>query len=87
MAGDAAAENDLGTAYALGKGVDLNIDEAERWFRLAARAGYAPAQANLGYLYEKGLGVSEDYDAALKLYRTAAEQRVRPGSNSHRPLL
>src|ERR1700738_1185032 len=72
-AGDLLAENNLGAAYALGRGVERSNEEAARWFALAAKSGYAPAESNLGYLYEKGLGVGQDYAAALGQYRAAAE--------------
>ena len=71
--GDAVAQNDLGSAYAFGGGVERNNEEAAKWFALAAKAGLAEAQANLGYLYEKGWGVAQDYGAALDQYRAAAE--------------
>src|SRR5216684_1201883 len=72
-AGDLLAQNNLGVAYAFGRGVERSNEEAARWFSLSAAAGFAPAQSNLGYLYEKGLGVPQDYGAALREYRAAAE--------------
>ncbi|MGK2286721.1 hypothetical protein [Pedomonas sp. V897] len=37
--GEAQAYYDLGTAYALGEGVDIDLVEAHRWYNLAALAG------------------------------------------------
>ncbi|MCH8685946.1 SEL1-like repeat protein [Pedomonas mirosovicensis] len=43
--GEAQAYYDLGTAYALGEGVDIDLIEAHRWYNLAAMAGLREAQA------------------------------------------
>lgn len=43
--GDAQAYYDLGSAYALGEGVDIDLVEAHRWYNLAAMAGIRSAQA------------------------------------------
>ena len=37
--GDAEAFYELGAAYALGEGVDIDLVEAHRWYNLAAMAG------------------------------------------------
>ena len=49
--GDAAAQNNLGTCYAMGEGVEKDEAEAEKWFRRAADQGYPPAQRNLSRLH------------------------------------
>jgi len=43
--GDAQAYYELGSAYALGEGVDIDLIEAHRWYNLAALAGVKSAQA------------------------------------------
>lgn len=43
--GDAQAYYDLGSAYSLGEGVDIDLIEAHRWYNLAALAGIKGAQA------------------------------------------
>ena len=43
--GEAQAYYELGTAYALGEGVDIDLIEAHRWYNLAAMAGFREAQA------------------------------------------
>lgn len=45
----------VGMMYFRGKGVPLNYEEAEKWFRLAAEQGDAFAQYKLGDLYEHGV--------------------------------
>jgi len=42
----------LAVAYQFGKGVDQDIYEAIRWYRMAANGGDPNAQNNLGYLYQ-----------------------------------
>lgn len=44
--GDAQAYYDLGNAYSLGDGVDIDLVEAHRWYNLAALAGIKGAQAD-----------------------------------------
>lgn len=44
--GDAQAYYELGSAYSLGEGVDIDLVEAHRWYNLAALAGLRHAQAD-----------------------------------------
>jgi TPR repeat protein len=60
--------------YYYGEGVSQDINEAAKWFRLAAEQGYAKAEYNLGLMYDKGEGVRQDTNEAFKWYRLAAEQ-------------
>jgi localization factor PodJL len=71
--GDAAAEFEVATRFADGRGVPQNLPEAAIWFERAAGRGLAPAQFRLGGLYEKGLGVQKNLDTARRLYLAAAE--------------
>ena len=41
------AMNNLGAAYAQGKGVKKDLDEALRWFLMSAQSGNAQAVGNL----------------------------------------
>jgi hypothetical protein len=72
--GDAAAQNNLGVMFHLGKGVAQDHSLAFKWYNLAANQGYDMAQHNLGMLYVYGLGVPQDYVEALRWYRRAAMQ-------------
>jgi localization factor PodJL len=69
-----AAEYELGTRYAEGRGVARDLSEATRWLQRAADAGFAPAQFRLGSLKEKGEGVKKDPEAARRLYLAAARK-------------
>jgi len=55
-------------------GREVDLTEAVRWYRLAARQSHAGAQNALGYMYMTGRGVPQDYGDALRWYRSAAEQ-------------
>lgn len=48
--GDADAAFNLGQAYRLGKGVPLDLSQAQSWLEKAARKGHVDAQATLGLL-------------------------------------
>ena len=48
--GDADAAFNLGQAYRLGKGVPLDLAQAQGWLERAARAGHVDAQSTLGLL-------------------------------------
>jgi len=48
--GDADAAFNLGQAYRLGKGVDLNLAAAQTWYERAADKGHLDAQTTLGLL-------------------------------------
>jgi localization factor PodJL len=71
--GDAAAEFEVATRFAEGRGVPQNPSEAAAWFERAAGKGLVPAQFRLGGLYEKGIGVGKNLDTARRLYVAAAE--------------
>jgi localization factor PodJL len=74
LAGDPAAEYEVATRFADGRGVPQNNEQAVYWLQLAAKQGLAPAQFRLGGLYEKGLGVRKDLATARDLYLAAAQK-------------
>ncbi len=74
MKGDPAAAYEIGTRFAEGKGVPVNLDEAAKWYDRAAEAGVIPAVFRLGTFYEKGLSVKKDIDIARRYYLQAAER-------------
>ena len=76
--GDAVAQNELGSRYYAGRGVERDDAEAARWIRLAAAQGYAPAQYNLGLLHFRNRGVAGNDAEAARWYRAAAEQGYAP---------
>jgi TPR repeat protein len=73
MAGQGAAENDLGTFFVLGIEVPQSVEQAAYWYRRAADQGVANASYNLGVLLERGLGVPRDPEAAVARFRESAE--------------
>jgi len=70
--GDAAAEFEIASRFAEGRGVPRNLAAAADWFERAAKQGLAPAQLRLGSLYEKGLGVKKSIETARRHYLMAA---------------
>jgi len=62
--GDPNAQNTLGLRYATGDGVELNEQEAVRWFIKAAEQGNVLAQSKLGSIYFSGRGVPPDPNRA-----------------------
>ena len=48
--GDADAAFNLGQAYRIGKGVPLNLAQAQSWYEVAARKGHVDAATSLGIL-------------------------------------
>jgi localization factor PodJL len=71
--GDPAAEFEIATRLAEGRGVPQDLTAAAAWFERAAKQGLAPAQLRLGSLYEKGLGVIKNIETARQHYLSAAE--------------
>ncbi len=54
-AGDADAQFNLGQAYKLGRGVPMDMAQAERWYALAAQQGHVQAENNYGLiLFQNG---------------------------------
>ena len=74
VAGNPAAEYEIGVRYSQGRGVPVDLELAALWFENAANHGLAPAQYRLGSLYEKGLGVKKDLNKARALYLQAADK-------------
>ncbi|QDP18679.1 SPOR domain-containing protein [Sphingomonas xanthus] len=67
--GDADAAFNLGQAYRLGKGVPLDLGQAQNWLERAARKGHVDAQATLGLLlFQNGNRVT-----ALRWLKGAAD--------------
>jgi len=73
----------LGQFYHNGQaGLEINYEEAVKWYRKAAEKGYALGQTNLGVMYVNGQGVEKDYSEAIKWYRKAAEQKNAIAQNN-----
>jgi TPR repeat protein len=67
--GDADAMGALGTAYELGRGAAPNVQDAKRWYRLAANAGNAAAMCRLAFMYDHMAGATIHTEEAVKWYR------------------
>ncbi len=78
MAGDVAAQMELGNQYFFGDKRPRNYTIAAWWFRKAALQNCREAQFNLGLCYENGLGVKKDRYQAFQFYKQAAEGRIQP---------
>ena len=63
-----AAEYEIASRYAEGRGVPQTSNAAAEWFERAAKQGLAPAQFRLGGLYEKGLGVKKNSTPRRRFY-------------------
>ena len=72
--GDPDGQFGLGLLYANGWGVDLNDDEALKWYGLAVEQGHAEAAYNLAVMCANGWGVPQSDDDAFKWYSIAAER-------------
>lgn len=75
-AGDANACYGLGLMYGNGFGVDMNDDNALKYYTCAAEQGHAEAQNNLGVMHQNGWGVPQSDEIALEWFRLAAEQGI-----------
>ncbi|MDO4483702.1 MAG: toll/interleukin-1 receptor domain-containing protein [Clostridia bacterium] len=74
LAGNEQACLMLGDSYQRGRGVEVNPEEAFRWFELGASYGNDAALAAVGNCYINGEGVAKDVAAALPYYEKAAEK-------------
>jgi len=72
--GCAAAQFNIGCFCSTGVGVDLDKEEAAKWFKMASDQGRANAQNNLGVLYLTGQGVEQDRKKAAELFKLASAQ-------------
>jgi localization factor PodJL len=70
--GDAAAEYEIATRYAEGRGVVADLGEAARWYERSAGKGVALAQFRYATMLEKGVGVKKDLGQARRYYLAAA---------------
>jgi cell division septation protein DedD len=69
-AGDPNAEFNLGQAYRLGRGLQTNAAESQKWFERAATQGHVDAETTLGLL----LFQTGDQAGGLKWLKLAADQ-------------
>lgn len=64
----------LGTMYATGKGVDVNLQKAQRYYEMGCSAGDPTSCTNLAMLYnEKTNASKDDKELAVQFYMTACQ--------------
>ena len=83
--GCAAAQYELGDINQYGKRYDRpdNLEEANRWYLMAAENGEPRAQNHLGQCYNYGwYGFPQDYKQAFEWYKKAAEQGFESAEHS-----
>ena len=80
VAGDAAAQLDLGLHYVTGRGIPPDEQAALRWIGNAAAQGHAAAQFELGSYYT--LEPHQDFKRAADLLRQSALQGFAPAQSS-----
>ena len=73
-AGQPAAQYELATRYADGRGVSRDLQQARLLFEKAAQQNLAPAQFRLGAIFERGIGAERDLQKAHDFYLRAANQ-------------
>lgn len=74
LAGQAAAQNTLGTLYEAGNGTPKNDEYAFYWYKRGAEGGNAFAQFNVARRYSSGRGTPQNNDAARAWFEKAAAQ-------------
>ncbi|MEP9396800.1 peptidoglycan-binding protein [Mesorhizobium sp. KR2-14] len=72
--GDAMALFEIGSRYAEGRGVAVDMAAAAKWYEESAKLGFAPAQYRIGNFYEKGLAGEPDVAKARNWYELSAAQ-------------
>ncbi|RQP25076.1 SEL1-like repeat protein [Piscinibacter terrae] len=73
-AGDARAQNAVGNLFGFGRGVEVNSELANVWYRKSAEQGFVLSQFSLAWNQSHGIGAAVDFAQALDWYRRAAEQ-------------
>lgn len=64
----------LGTMYVMGKGVDVNLQKAQRYYEMGCSAGDPTSCTNLAMLYNEKTDASrDDKELAVQFYMTACQ--------------
>lgn len=75
-AGDPNACYGMGLLFGNGFGVDMNDEQALKWYGIAAEKGHAEARYSLGIMHQNGWGVPIDEELGMKWYLLAADQGI-----------
>lgn len=76
--GNMESQYSVGTMYANGTGVDVDLEQARQWYTLAAEQGHEKAEYKLGYLYYRELGDKTNVTEAFKWFSMAARKGNAP---------
>lgn len=68
----------LGVCYENGFGIEKNVVEAARLYKLAADQGFSYGQFLLAICYKNGIGVNLDKQESFRLYRLSGENGYIP---------
>lgn len=71
--GNAFAQYRIGRIYQAGEGVQIDYQEALKWYELSAGNNYAPANNNLGAMYARGEGVQVNFKKAKEYFQKSLE--------------
>jgi TPR repeat protein len=74
--GSAAGQYNFAICLDKGKGVDRNLIQAARFFKMSADQGHAKAQHNYGICLENGRGVERNVIRAAKYFKMATDQEA-----------
>ncbi|WP_133122937.1 peptidoglycan-binding protein [Zhengella mangrovi] len=72
--GNAKAFFEVGNRYSEGRGIAASPEEATKWYKRSAEAGFAPGQYRYANMLEKGIGTDRDLEGAKTWYQMAAQQ-------------
>ncbi|MCP4055151.1 MAG: sel1 repeat family protein [Mesoflavibacter sp.] len=72
--GDVKSQQNVGSMYYGGKGVEQNFEEAFKWYSKSAKQGDVNSQYALAVMYNKGEGVKLNNGASLHWLIKAANQ-------------
>ena len=72
--GNAQAQYDLGVLLHNGMGMEINSEEALRWFKLASNNNHIEAEAYLGSIYTYGFRGPQNIEKALYYLKKAADK-------------
>ena len=61
-------------SYFDGHGVEKNLEQSFKYFKIASDKGLDQAQHNIGIAYQMGYGVNPDLQKAIEHYKLAADQ-------------
>ncbi len=79
LLGHSNIANEMGNIY---YSVEKDMNEAVKFYRMAAEQGHIDAQNNLAACYDKGYGVEQNYAKAFEWYKKAAEQEHSTAQNN-----